>query len=255
MYRFIVTVLLANFVCLAGFAESAPMGGLPDAPQANQSPTPPPPVASTIQAGFGMVRTLEKKSIIFPDLATHQVHLNGWDKCKLAANTSVSPSTVGAAILGSAVGQARNQPAGYRGGWEGYGKRFGADLARSASYNAFGPCLIATATHEDPRFFVREQLSFGQALKYAAVRLVYTRNDSGERVFNYSGIGGSLAAEGLANVYYPAGSRSFGDTMVRFSIDLATRYAGHMLRQYLPTIDHKLQLTPEAAGASANTHR
>jgi hypothetical protein len=147
-------------------------------------------------------------------------------------------------LLGAGIGQARNTPPGYHQGWEGYGKRFGADMARSASYNLFGPCLIASATHEDPRFFVRK-LGFTDTLKYAAVRLVYTRSDSGEKVFNYSGLGGTLAAEALANAYYPEGSRNVGDTMIRFSLDLATRYAGHLLRQYLPLIDKKLQISPQ----------
>ena len=255
MYRWMVTVLLASFLCVGAMAEKPPANGLPDAPQ-NQSPTPPAAAAAnTIQAGVGMVRTLEKKSLIFPDLATNRQHFSGWDKCKLAANTSVAPSTVAAALLGSAVGQMRDTPHGYGQGWGGYGKRFGADLARSASYNGFGPCLIATATHEDPRFFVRDHLTFGEALKYAAVRLVFTRSDSGEKVFNYSGIGGSLAAEALANVYYPTGSRSFGDTMIRFSVDMATRYGGHMLRQYLPVIDHRLRLSAHADASQADTNR
>jgi hypothetical protein len=257
MYRLMVAMLLANFICVNAMAEEAPLNGLPDAPPQTQTSSPPTATAptKTIQAGVGMVLTLEKKSVIFPDLATQRTHFTGWDKCKLAANTSVAPSTVAAALLGAAVGQMRNTPHGYHQGWEGYGKRFGADLARSASYNAFGPCLIATATHEDPRFFVRDHLGFKEALKYAAVRLVFTRSDSGEKVFNYSGIGGSLAAEGLANLYYPAGSRNFGDTMIRFSLDMATRYGGHMLRQYMPVIDHRLRLSAQANGSQPDTTR
>jgi hypothetical protein len=192
-----------------------------------------------------MVLTLQKKSSIFPDLATGQKQLSGWDKCKLAANASVAPSTIGAALLGSVIGQIRNAPTGYGQEAGGYGKRFGADLARSASYNVFGPCLIASVTHEDPRFFVRNQLRFGQSLKYAAIRLMMTRNDAGTQVINYSGLVGSLAGETLANTYYPAGSRGVGSTLIRFSTDMATRYLGNLLRQYLPRIDRRLQLSPQ----------
>jgi hypothetical protein len=243
MSRLILLVFLCPLLCASSIEAQQPTAP-PDTPTPAQQPNAAPPAQNTIQNGIAMALTLQKKSVIFPDLATGKTHLSGWDKCKLAANTSVAPSTVGAALLGSLVGQARGAPRGYGGGFEGYGKRFGADLARSASYNLFGPCLIASSTHEDPRFFVRSQLGFKASLKYAAVRLVYTRNDDGERVINYSGLGGSLAAETLANVYYPKGSRSVGDTMIRFSLDMVTRYAGHMLRQYLPQIDKRLKLSP-----------
>jgi hypothetical protein len=241
MFRLFLVASLCCFICTAGRAQDK-RSGVPDAPSPSQQA---PGSQNAIQSGVAMVLTLQKKSLIFPDLATSQKRLSGWDKCKLAVNTSVSPSTVGAAFLGSAIGQARNAPAGYGQESGGYGKRLGADLARSASYNAFGPCLIATVAHEDPRFFVRNQLGFGQSLRYAAIRLVMTRNDAGEPVINYSGLVGSLAAETLANTYYPAGSRGVGRTFIRFSIDMATRYCGNLLRQYLPRIDRRLQVSPQ----------
>jgi hypothetical protein len=245
----ILLVLLGSFVCLSGMAEQKPPSEMPDAPLPNQQTNSAPESQNTLQGGVAMVLTLQKKSLIFPDLATGSKKLSGWDKCKIAANTSVAPSTIGAALLGSAIGEARNVPSGYGGEIGGYGKRFVADLARSASYNAFGPCLIATATHEDPRFFVRDQLGFFQSLQYAAVRLVVTRNDEGKQVVNYSGLAGSLAAEALADSYYPAGSRDIKGTLIRYGIDMATRYGGHLLRQYLPRIDRRLKLSPQPSPA------
>jgi hypothetical protein len=246
MYRLILPILLAFSICHSGLAEVNESGDMPDAPSPRQQSETAPPAQNTIQSGVAIALTLQKKSVIFPDLATSQRRLSGWDKCKLAANTAAAPSTVGAALLGAMIGQARGVPYGYGGGFGGYGKRFGADLARSTSYNAFGPCIIAASMHEDPRFFVLDQLSFGQTLKYAAVRLVMTRNDDGERVVNYSGLGGSLAAEVLADAYYPKGSRDVQHTAVRYGTDMATRYAGHMLRQYMPKLDKKLKLSPQA---------
>jgi hypothetical protein len=243
MHRRILAIFLSSLISVAAVAQQGQQT-TPDAPAPSEQQNHSIPGQSTLKSGVAIYMTLQKKSVIFPDLATKKPQLTGWEKCQLAANTSVSLPVFGAALLGAGIGQARNQPAGYGQGWEGYGKRLGAGMARSASYNLFGPCLIATATHEDPRFFVKK-LGFKDTLKYAAIRLVYTRTDTGERVFNYSGIGGTLAAEGLANVYYPEGSRSFGDTMIRFSTDMATRYAGHLLRQYLPLIDKKLGASPQ----------
>ena len=87
-------------------------------------------------------------------------------------------------------------PSGWGQGWDAYGQRFGADMARVASYNFFGTFVIASVTHEDPRFYVRKDLNFGQSVEYAANRLVITRSDSGEQVVNYAGLLGPLAAKG-----------------------------------------------------------
>jgi hypothetical protein len=192
-----------------------------------------------------MFLTLQKKSVVFPDLATTRGRLSSWDKCKLAANNSVALSTVGGALMGAAFGQATDRPAGYGQEVGAYGKRFAADMARAASYNVFGTCLATAITHEDPRFYVKNRLTFRESLKYAAVRLIITRNDSGEQVVNYSGLLGPLAGEALANTYYPAGSRGLGNTLIRYSGDIGWRFGGYLLRQYWPLINKKLQLSPQ----------
>ena len=77
--------------------------------------------------------------------------MTSWQKFKLAANNSVALSTTAAAV-GAAFSQAIDSPSGYHQGAEGYGKRFGADMARAASDNMFGTFLLASALRQDPRF-------------------------------------------------------------------------------------------------------
>jgi hypothetical protein len=202
-------------------------------------------VQSGVLTGVDTFLTLQKKSLVFPDLATTGGPLSPWDKLKLAANNTVSLSSVGAAVIGSAYGQAVNHPSGWGQGWDAYGQRFGADMARVASYNFFGTFVIASVTHEDPRFYVRKGLNFGESVKYAASRLVITRSDSGAQVVNYAGLLGPLAGEGLANTYYPPGSRGFGSTMIRYSTDVGWRFAGYLLRQYWPEVNRRLEVGSE----------
>ena len=208
--------------------------------------------SNAIQSGVVLFKLLQQKSLVFPDLATSQGPMSSWQKFKLAANNSISLSTVGAALIGSAYGQATNRPSGYHQGGEGYAKRFGADMARSASYNLFGNFLLASALHEDPRFFVKKNLSFGQSVKYAAVRVVYTSTDSGEKQINYSGLIGPLMAEGLANAYYPDKNRTAGSTLTRYAVDLGWRFGGNLLRQYWPTLNRRLRLAPELPPPHSN---
>jgi hypothetical protein len=240
--QLLAIAVLGSVVCAAGLAQQSQPAPVPDAPTPNQQETHQNanPVTNGVSVGVGKFLELQRRSLVFPDLATNSGPLNPWDKLKLGANNTVSLSSLGAAVIGSAYGQAVNNPSGWGQGWGAYGQRFGADMARVASYNFFGTFAIASVTHEDPRFYVRKNLNFGQSVEYAASRLVITRSDSGEEVVNYAGLVGPLAAEGLANVYYPPSNRGFGNVMIRYATDTGWRFAGHLLRQYWPEINRRL---------------
>lgn len=243
MRPLVLTIAIFSLACTAGIAQQSQPGALPDAPSAAQSQTAP-QGTSPLHSGVSFFQLLQRKSLVFPDIATHTERLDSWQKFKLAANNSVSLATIGAGLAGSAFGQAIDSPAGYGQGAEGFGKRFGAHMARAASGNLFGTFLIASALHEDPRFYVRQNLSFKQSVRYAAVRLAVTRSDSGYRTANFAGLLGPLAGEGLANTYYPDGSRGVGSTFVRYGSDLSWRFGGNLLRQYWPHLNRKLGLLP-----------
>ncbi len=217
---------------------------LSDARSASTQSQTAPQATNPLQSGVVFIQLLKRKSLVFPDIATDMGRLNSWQKFELAANNSISLSTLGAALIASAYGQAINSPAGYGQGGEGYAKRFGSEMARAASDNMFGTFLIASVLHEDPRFYVKKSLSFKQSVKYSAVRVGATRNDSGERVVNFAGLLGPLAGEALANTYYPEGSRGVGNTFVRYASDQGWRFGANLLRQYWPTINKKLRLVP-----------
>ena len=247
MRNMVLTTTICCLLCALTVAQQSQPSPAPDAPS--------PSVKSRTTQGNNPVQSsmafLQRKSVFFPDLATNTGPLDRWQKFKLAANNSVSLATISAALLGSAYGQAINSPARYYQGGEGYAKRFGADMARSASANLFGTFLIASILHEDPRFYVRKNLSFKESLKYAAVRVAVTRSDRGDRVANFAGLLGPLAGEGLANTYYPEGNRGVSSTFIRYGADLGWKFGGHMLRQYWPSINRRLRLVPDTPPAPA----
>ena len=252
----VFTVLSLWVVPDGAAAQNPETQPLPDAPGATvqspqtQQPAITPNLANPIQGSVQVFRLLERKSLVFPDLATNQGPLTTWQKFELAANNSVALSTIGAAGLGAAYGQAIDSPSGYGQGADGYGKRFGASMARDASGNLFGTFLLASLLHQDPRFYVRRHLSFKQSVTYSAKRLVFTNSDSGEKEINYSGLVGPLMAEGLANAYYPDENRTVGSTLTRYASDLGWRFGGNLLRQYWPSINRKLRLVPDSSTAN-----
>jgi hypothetical protein len=264
--RFFILTIAGGFLfsAFSGAQQTQPSPA-PDAPPTTQSPTAPsattpstdtqsPSAPQTsnpvIKGGANFVQLLDRKSIVFPDLATQKARLSSWDKFRLAANESVSLATVGGELLGSAYNQATDYPSGYGQGGSGFGKRFGSGMARASSAFMFGDFLVASVFHEDPRFYVKKDLSFKQAVKYSMVRLVVTRSDSGEQVVNLAGLLGPLAGETLANAYWPDQNRSVSDTLVRYVCDQGWKFGGNLLRQYWPQINRKLRLVPQAEPAT-----
>src|SRR5580704_431340 len=159
-------------------ASPSPAAMPPPGQAPPDAPTPPKPVA--------IYNLLQKKSVVFPDIAYSTERLSAGQKFKLFVDSSVSVDAMTWAALGSAVGQADNSPTGYGQEWGGYGKRFGADLARESSSEFFGTFLLASALHEDPRFYSEINPKFFHALKYSAQHVFIMRNDDGREVVAWS---------------------------------------------------------------------
>jgi len=192
---------------------------------------------------------LEKKSIVFPDIAASTVALTPGQKFELFVDNSVSVHTFLWAAVGSLFGQAADSPTGFGVGGLGYPKRFGSSMARQASGEFFGTFVIASALHEDPRFFPEYNPTLKHSVKYSFRRLFVTRNDAGKDVTNMPGLLGPLLGEGLANVYWPDRNRTVGDTLFRYGLDLASRAAGNMFREYWPVVLAKMKHVPPEPGA------
>ncbi len=229
--------------------ESKNNASLPDSPKPKaQGPASLPEATATRFIGYATNR-----SFIFPDIATTPTRISIGSKFKLFMNQSFSPPYVILAAGSAGVSQARNEPSAYGQGWEAYGERFGASLARGSSNAFFSAFVFASVLREDPRFFPQSRPSFWGSVKYSAHRLVVTRKDSGKDGFNFSGILGPLAAETLANVYLPQSEQTGAQTAERVGYDLAWKFAGNMFKNYWPTIFHGMGLerlkvvpTPEA---------
>jgi hypothetical protein len=229
----------AMFVCCAAVlcAQQPPSGqDHPDAPSATRSAQ-----SASRKPPAGFFATLNRKSIVFPDIATTEGPLSTGGKFKLFVDNSVSLSSLAGSALTAGIGQAEDYPHGYGQGGEGYGKRFGATMARTASSEFFGTFLLASMLGQDPRFFPQRDPTFGGSVKYALTRVVVTRNDDGNDVANWSGLLGPLMAEGLANAYWPEEDRNAAETFRRYGVDLGTRAGFNMFRNYWPVLIKKIR--------------
>ncbi len=206
-------------------------------PPGGQAPPAPTPSKNPIE----LYNFLQSKSIVFPDIALSTERLSPRQKFQLFVDNSVSIDTFSYAIVGSAIGQADDSPTGFGQGGEAYAKRFGSSMARQASSQFFGTFIIASALHEDPRFYPEIRPKFFHAVKYSVQHVFIMRSDDGRDVVAWSRLGGPLLAEGLANAYWPDRNRTVGDTLFRYGIDLSAKVGGNMLREYFPVFYAKIR--------------
>jgi hypothetical protein len=231
--------------------EGQPVPQGQQAPEQTKPPESQPPAVVTHAENAALqpvklFNLLEKKSIVFPDIAASTTALTPGQKFELFVDNSVSVHIIAWSLTGSAFAQAADSPTGFQQGWAGYGERFGASMARYSSGQLFGTFILASSLHEDPRFFPEYNLTFKQSIKYSFRCLFISRNDQGEWGKNISGLVGPLMGEGLANVYWPDRNRTAGDTLFRYGVDLASRAAGNMFRQYWPRLFAKIErVTPQ----------
>jgi hypothetical protein len=240
-------LLLAGFLylpCQVNAQQSAGAGAphttssTPDSPQPKQQTS----EESSTGATSHFIGYVTNRSIFFPDIASSPGSLSSGGKFKLFIDQSISPGYILAAGASAAFNQARNSPEATGQGWEAYGTRVGFAMARASSSSFFGTFLFASVFRQDPRFFPQHNPSFFGALKYSAERIVITRNDHGNDVFNSSGLLGPLAAEALSNVYLPVSEQTGARAMQRYASDLGWRFAGNMFKEYWPTLFRSMGL-------------
>src|SRR5215468_8085651 len=192
---------------------------LPDAPSASKTAQQAGSASSLKNSHKSSLEILYRKSRMFPDLATGTEPLPPAKKFELFVSNSVSPLAVGGSLLSAGISQARNSHQAYGQGAEGYGMRFGASMARSASSQFFGTFVFPTIFRQDPRYFPLKDAAFKQSAEHALRRVVITQTDSGGEAPNLSRLLGFLAAEGLANTYLPEDERTVGSTEKSWRID------------------------------------
>lgn len=82
-------------------------------------------------------------------------------------------------------------------------RRFGSGLAESETRNFLENYALATAFHQDPRYFPADRgHSRGTRMMYAVRSVVMTRNDKGQSQFNYSKMLATVGASALAYYAY-----------------------------------------------------
>ena len=172
------------------------------------------------------------------------VPLTSKQKFEIAWKTLLDPATL--IFVGGAAGieQAQNHFEEYGQGAEGFGKRFGAGYADTATGTLIGSALLPSLLKQDPRYFYKGTGSTRSRFLYAVANSFVCKGDNGRWQPSYSNILGSLAAGGISNLYYPSRDRNgAGLTFENGAIGIGATAAANLFQEFLvrkltPKIPH-----------------
>jgi hypothetical protein len=152
------------------------------------------------------------------------------------AKNFFNPFTFVGTAVESAVDQAADIHHGYGQGAEGYGKRYGANIADTATTQFFGVGVYPSILHTDPRYY---RIGNGGVFSrgwYASTRVFVTRTDSGRRVFNAPEILASATASGISRSYYPSDERTAGDFAYSMGSRIAFDAVYNLAKEFWPDV-------------------
>jgi hypothetical protein len=165
-------------------------------------------------------------------------------KWKHFVHETASPLTFGAGAFNASFSQVTHTDPKYGVNGMAYAKRFGASVADITTQNFFGDFVVASAFHEDPRYF-REGPSHRliHRIGYAMSRAVVIRKDTGGNTFNLDNLLGSAMSSGFSDLYYPRASRTNRAMLVHFSIDVADNGFVNLAPEFWPDFSRKFLKT------------
>lgn len=160
----------------------------------------------------------------------------------LFVEDSVDPVTFLGAAFDAGIDQAEDSDHIFGQGMAGYGKRFGAELADSASGEFFKEFLYPTIFSEDPRYYRLAHGTTRQRLLHAMEHAVVAHRENGERMFNFSEWLGSASSAALSDVYHPDNRPGVGPAAKAAGYGIIQNVGWDVLREFWPDIAKRLKL-------------
>jgi hypothetical protein len=149
--------------------------------------------------------------------------------------------SAGGTIFNAGFSQITHSDPEYGSHGSAFAQRIGASAADIAAQNFFGDFLIASAFHEDPRYFRKgEGHSFWSRFGYAISRAAVIRTASDRNAFNWDNFLGSAMSAGFSNLYYPPASRNGGAMLIHFATDVADNGFVNLAPEFWPDFRRKV---------------
>jgi hypothetical protein len=195
-----------------------------------------------VVGAFG--RKLERKSTRSPHYKPDAIlcSLDTKDEFLLFVDDTIDPVTFIGAGFNAGIDQAENTDRDFGQGAAGYAKRFGAEMAGSASSNFFGDFVYPMIFSEDPRYYRLAHGSFQRRLLHAVGHSVVAHRQNGMYMFNFSEWLTAISTSALGDLYHPNNKPGVGPAAVGASYAILTNAGYDVLREFWPEIARKFKL-------------
>jgi hypothetical protein len=164
------------------------------------------------------------------------------DKFILFVEDTLDPATFLSAGFNAGISQAENDDHSYGQGAEGYGKRFGANMAGAATSGFFKDFAYPTIFAEDPRYYRLGEGNGGKRFFHAVEHSYLAHRENGRNMVNFSEWLGTASAVVLSNTYHPDNRRGFSPAAQRVGYSVASDIGYDLLREFWPEIARKFKL-------------
>jgi hypothetical protein len=142
----------------------------------------------------------------------------------------------------SAISVASDSHSNYGPGLKGWAKQSGVSLTQDMTGEFVGTFLIPSIDHQDPHFHRMPNAPMRWRILHCAYQIVWTQNDQGKGMVNYSSIVGSVVDEAVDVAYVPYQRVGWGPAAERVATNLATAPIGNYVTEFLPEVASRINL-------------
>ena len=135
---------------------------------------------------------------------------------------------------------ARNADPEFGTGGLGYARYLWHAAADQTIENILVEGIVPSITHQDNRYYTLGRGGFWKRTGYAISRVVITRNDAGNNVFNSSEVVGAGAAAGISTLYYPSRERNATTVIGNWGVNVGIDGVSFIVKEFWPDINHAL---------------
>jgi hypothetical protein len=147
--------------------------------------------------------------------------------------------------------QARKSSPGFGQGAAGYGKRYASEWGDGSIENFMTAAVFTSVLRQDPRYYQSGKGSFWHRFGYALSRIVVTRSDSGQQVFNASQVFGSAVAAAISTYgYHPRDERTLRNAASVWGTQLGLDTFTLSLKEFWPDIHRRFSRKKQGQNSS-----
>ena len=165
------------------------------------------------------------------------------DKVRLGLRESVTPYAMLGWPFSAGWSQLIDGSPNYGTNGKAFAQRLGAAAALNSSKEIFSDAILASAFHQDPRYYQRGRghKLINRAI-YAGTRPIIGRTDSGKTIPNYAFILGTGGAAALTQIYYPDRNVSGSQFARTWVTSLGGSALGYLVSEFGGEVIQKLRI-------------